>query len=91
MQYLQQYPMDHIIPNYSSTNKYYIKGIENDVQEHILDVIRRNPGITQKDLAQLVGLSLTGLNYHINIMANAKVINVIRDGKWTRCYISDGN
>ena len=62
-----------------------------DIQERILRTIQTHPGITQKELGELLDHSTTGINYHINIMANAKIIRVDRDGKWTRCYISDDN
>jgi predicted transcriptional regulator len=58
-----------------------------NVQERILTTIRQFPGITQRELAEAVGLSDSGLNYHINVMASAGVIKVTRDGRFTRCFL----
>lgn len=62
---------------------------KDDIQDRILITVNTHPGITQKELGELVGLSTTGINYHVNIMASARVLRVVRDGKWTRCYLME--
>ncbi|UCH88316.1 MAG: winged helix-turn-helix transcriptional regulator [Thermoplasmata archaeon] len=61
--------------------------VTDSIQDRILTVIRIYPGITQTELAPQVGLSVTGVNYHVNVMASAGVIRVQREGKATRLYL----
>ena len=90
--YHRFYPRNYNSPTYPPNNEDLQPNvIKEDIQERILQVVQSHPGISQKELGELVGLSNTGINYHVNIMANARVIRVDRDGKWTRCYISDEN
>jgi predicted transcriptional regulator len=64
-------------------------GDENDIQNRIITRINEYPGITQKDLALLVGISPGGINYHTKILHQAGVIIVEREGKITRCYLAE--
>jgi parallel beta-helix repeat protein len=63
--------------------------ILNKAQELIMGQIIDNPGISQKELANKVGLSTSTINYHISVMANAGFIRVERKGKHTMCYPED--
>jgi predicted transcriptional regulator len=58
----------------------------NKAQELIRGAIIDNPGISQKEIANIVGLSTSTVNYHISVMANAGFIRVERKGKHTMCY-----
>ncbi len=61
----------------------------NKMQLVILEKIRQAPGITQKDLASQVGVTPPAVNYHVSVLASARLIRVVRDGKHTRCYIEE--
>jgi parallel beta-helix repeat protein len=63
--------------------------ILNKAQEVIMGKIIDNPGISQKELANIVGLSTSTINYHISVMANAGFIRVERKGKHTMCFPED--
>lgn len=58
-----------------------------DVQRNIYNVIRANPGISQKEIITQLNIAQQNLNYHIQLMVNARVIQVVHEGKITRCYI----
>ena len=62
----------------------------NKIQEIILGIIVDRPGISQKDLADMVGLSRSTINYHIGVMSNAGFVRVERKGRYTRCYQGNG-
>ncbi|UCF07198.1 MAG: winged helix-turn-helix domain-containing protein [Thermoplasmata archaeon] len=62
----------------------------NKVQEMILGEIIKNPGISQKELAEAIGLSTSTVNYHIGTMTNAGFVRVERKGKHTMCHPGNG-
>ncbi|WP_455392737.1 winged helix-turn-helix transcriptional regulator [[Eubacterium] cellulosolvens] len=61
-----------------------------EVQKDIHDIIRNQPGIYQKDIQSKLGISQQKLNYHINLMVDARVIEVQREGKRSKCFVIDG-
>ncbi len=61
----------------------------NEIQKTIVDLIRAQPGITQKDIAQRLGLTPPTVNYHVGILAEHKQIRVERAGRKTHCYVID--
>lgn len=62
----------------------------NNVQSNIVDVIDRNPGISQKEIAQAMNVTPPTVNYHIGILASAKMIRVVREGRRTNCFVERG-
>jgi predicted transcriptional regulator len=60
----------------------------NGLQKQILDVIADNPGLSQKKIAMVLGTSTPTVSYHIKALKAARLIEVRREGKLTRCYIS---
>ena len=63
----------------------------NKIQEIILRLIGDRPGISQKEIAEEIGLSGATINYHINVMLQATVIKVEKIGRTTHCYAIDEN
>jgi uncharacterized membrane protein/DNA-binding MarR family transcriptional regulator len=61
----------------------------NKIQEIILRLIGESPGISQKEIAEEIGLSSATINYHINVMIKAKVIRLEKIGRTTHCYVLD--
>ncbi len=61
----------------------------NEIQKTVLDIIRTNPGITQKEIADHLGLTPPTVNYHIGILSEHRAIRVERAGRKTHCYIID--
>lgn len=60
----------------------------NSTQDEIINRIKQNPGVSQKDLARMLGRSTQVVNYNINAMARLGLIKLERDGKWTKCYVN---
>ena len=54
-------------------------------QEKILAAIQAKPEITQKELAQFIGITLDGIKYHIKNMTKSGIIKhegSTKSGKW---------
>ncbi len=60
----------------------------NGLQKQILDVIADNPGLSQKKIAMVIGTSTPTVSYHIKALKAARLIEVRRVGKMTKCFIS---
>jgi predicted transcriptional regulator len=52
-----------------------------------VDVIDENPGISQKEIAMEMNITPPTVNYHIGILASAKMIHVVRQGRRTECFV----
>ena len=63
------------------------KGQPNNIQEIILEQIYERPFITQKVLAHQLGLDISTINYHINMMVGAGVIRSEKKGRTKHYYI----
>ncbi|MFQ5909385.1 MAG: winged helix-turn-helix transcriptional regulator [Thermoplasmata archaeon] len=59
----------------------------NPIQKHIVDVIHENPGISQKEIANAINITPPTVNYHIGILASARRIRVVRQGRKTECFV----
>jgi DNA-binding MarR family transcriptional regulator len=57
------------------------------VQNRIVQQIRENPGISQKEISGKVGASRSTVNYHISVLATTRKIRVEKIDQWTRCFI----
>jgi len=51
----------------------YPKTTQN-IQEIILKIMEEKPEITQRELAQIIGITINGIKYHIKKMTNAGII-----------------
>ncbi len=60
-----------------------------NIQKRIVAIIRDNPGISQKEIAQKVGVSSPTVNYHIRVLETARMIYVKKFGRRTGCYVID--
>jgi predicted transcriptional regulator len=58
-----------------------------NIQKRIVGIIRQNPGISQKEISQKVGVSGPTVNYHVSVLATARMIRVEKTGRVTHCYI----
>lgn len=50
-------------------------------QEKIIEAIKKNKGITQKEIAKMIGTTKQNVNYHIKLMLNANIIKKDENGK----------
>ena len=74
---------------YSTTNLTPQSGNSQKTQQIVLDHIKNNPGITNKELIQMTKLNRQNLNYHIKILTESKAIWIIKiDGKVGYEYIT---
>ena len=53
-----------------------------------LDAIQANPGVTQKQLSQIIGLPRESVFYHAKKLESVGKLKVERDGKWRRYFPS---
>lgn len=58
-----------------------------DIQKNICNIIKNNPGISQKDILTKLDISQQNLSYHIQLMSNARIIKVERKGRRNKYYI----
>ena len=59
----------------------------NHIQEAIRELVLSRPGISQKELAQEVGLSGATINYHIARMRKLAVIRMTKVGRQTQLFV----
>ena len=57
-----------------------------EFQISIIDVIKENPGITQKQIAKKLGKKPQTINYNIKVLEQANLIDVLKKGRKTTCY-----
>ena len=60
-----------------------------EFQISIIDVIKENEGITQKEIAVKLGKKPQTINYNIKVLEQADIIEVIKKGRKTVCYIKE--
>jgi predicted transcriptional regulator len=63
----------------------YLDGLKND----ILHIIRSNPGITQKEIARMLGISTQLVNYHCKGLREMNLITMVPEGRYSRCYVTE--
>ena len=77
------YPMDVKIPQDMEPEI-------SSIRKEILDIIREHPGISQKELGLLLpSKKQRTISYHIKNMSREGVIKLEKDGRETRCYITE--
>jgi parallel beta-helix repeat protein len=59
------------------------------LQKRILNVIKKDPGVTQTKISKKLDISVQKVNYHIRLMEDARVIRLERDRNKTKCYVVD--
>jgi predicted transcriptional regulator len=60
------------------------------IRNQILDIIRDEPGITQKEIAlKLNNKSQRTISYHVKNMTREGIIRVEKVGRENKCYIND--
>jgi DNA-binding transcriptional ArsR family regulator len=61
----------------------------NDTQQAMLDLVRGEPGLTQREVADRLGLSCRVVNYHVGLLQRARLVALEKDGKVTRCFATE--
>jgi DNA-binding MarR family transcriptional regulator len=62
-----------------------------EIQKEIYNTIKEKQGLSQKDIRTKLNITQQRLNYHIQLMVDARIIRLEKDGKLTRCYIIEEN
>jgi len=60
-----------------------------DIQTDIVGIIESSPGVSQANIANSLHRSRQSVNYQVKILADAGLINVIKHGISTRCYMME--
>jgi DNA-binding MarR family transcriptional regulator len=58
-----------------------------ELQVSILDIIKENGGINQKDIADMLNKKPQTINYNIKVLEEADMIEVRKQGRKTVCYL----
>ncbi len=80
-QYRRFYPMDAKID---------VKLILSALQERIMNRIKTDPGISQRNIAANVGVARKVISYHVKILKDAGFIYVEKQGREALCYPAAG-
>lgn len=78
--------------------RFYIRGPRVTVtqyltrtQQAILEAIQANPGVTQKELAGLLGLPRESVFYHTRKLEGVGKLRVAKEGKWKRYFPTEAD
>jgi len=91
------YPVGMRIPR-SEVGIYYPEGMAtynigehqvSGIQLRILRILKKEPGLTQKEIAQKIKESRRVVNYHIKLLEQHDLIRVEKSGRETQCFIID--
>ena len=58
-----------------------------NLQKKIHKIIKKNPGISQKEILTQLDISQQNLSYHIHLMIDARIIKVDKKGRTAKYYI----
>lgn len=62
-----------------------------EMERRLIEFIRANPGFSQKDISNTLGLSPQVVNYHIKSLARNHHLKLTRVGKKTLCYYNENS
>ncbi len=86
--YRRFYPKEARIPHINGNDGLNYTHVQlNKTQDEIINVIQKTPGLTQKEIAKLVGKSTQVINYNINTMSQLGLVKLQREGNKTKCYV----
>jgi predicted transcriptional regulator len=60
-----------------------------EIQNILLHKIAESPGISQKEIATLLGLSKGVINYHVKVLLAKHLLKMEKRGRKTFCYINE--
>ena len=62
-----------------------------DFQIEIIETLKNYPGMTQKELANILGQKPQTINYNIKVLDQAGLVSVEREGRKTTCFAVEGH
>jgi len=57
-----------------------------DIQKEIMDAIKETPGLSQKEISDIIDHSVQVVNYHLKSMEAASIVRMVKVGRVTKCY-----
>jgi PKD repeat protein len=63
------------------------KGRPSNIQDLIFQIIDEHPYISQREIADAIGIDISTVNYHVNIMVGAGIVQSEKSGKIKRYYL----
>jgi uncharacterized membrane protein len=88
--YKRFYPMEGRLPSVDNDDgNIHTFVYLNATQNKIIKIIQENPGLSQKEIARMLGKSNQVINYNISAMAELGLVKLEREGKITKCYSQD--
>ena len=57
------------------------------IQQKIYQFIKENPGSSQMDISKKLKIIHSKVNYNVNLLVNARLIKLERDGNKSKCFI----
>jgi DNA-binding MarR family transcriptional regulator len=62
-----------------------------DLQIRIIESIKNQPGMTQKEIARLLDKKPQTINYNMKVLDQAGLVSVLKNGRKTTCYPVESN
>jgi DNA-binding MarR family transcriptional regulator len=59
-----------------------------EIQKLVLAKVKESPGISQKEIARLLGLSKGVINYHVKVLFSKNMLRMEKRGRRTQCYVN---
>jgi predicted transcriptional regulator len=75
---------------------FYITGVKfpkhekyrfSELQNSILELIKNNRGITQKEIASTLGMKQQTINYNVKMLQRSDIIKLEKKGRITHCFM----
>jgi WD40 repeat protein/predicted transcriptional regulator len=64
-------------------------GEVSEIQKVLLNKIAESPGISQKEIAILLGLSKGVINYHVKVLLAKQLLKIEKRGRKTYCFLDE--
>jgi predicted transcriptional regulator len=59
------------------------------IQRNMMDIVKSNPGISQRRIADRMNISYQLVHYHVKVLQEADYLYLKKDKKQTYCYDAD--
>jgi hypothetical protein len=57
------------------------------IQKKIVNLVKKLPGLTQREISKRLGEPAQKINYHVSMMVDARLIKLKREGNKTKCFV----
>ena len=63
-----------------------MEALEHATRRRVYELVRAQPGVHLREIARLLGLSITLVDYHLRFLAKHELVGFTADGEYKRCY-----